>query len=252
MARETAISWTDHTHNHWRGCTKVSDACGHCYAEELIKRFPQLAKGWGPGVPRTLASQHTRDEPLRWDRQAQTTGKRPRVFAASLSDVFDNEVPSEWRDELWQVIRATPNLRWMLLTKRIGNAPKMLPLDWPYQHVGLMATLENQAVFDRDWPKFARIPAAWRGVSMEPLLGPIELGDARPDWVIVGGESGSKHRPPDVAWIRSLRDQCLAANIRFHFKQHGGRYPDSNGCLLDGREWKQYPAAHDDGVDEGH
>jgi protein gp37 len=163
------------------------------------------------------------------------------VFCASLADVFDNEVDQAWRDDLWQLLRATPNLRWMLLTKRIGNAPKMLPADWPYTHVGLMATLATQEEWDRDYPKLARVPAAWHGVSAEPLLGPIGIGAARPDWLITGGESGPQHRYTDPAWVRSLRDQCAANGIAFHFKQWGGARAKSNGCALDGREHKEFP-----------
>jgi hypothetical protein len=111
-------------------------------------------------------------------------------------------------------MRKTPLLHWMLLTKRIGNAAKMLPPDWPFAHAGLMATLENQQVWDRDYPKLIRIPAAWHGVSAEPLLGPIDIG-------IVGGESGLHHRSIDPRWVPSLRDQCARNGIAFHFNAVG-------------------------------
>jgi protein gp37 len=107
-----------------------------------------------------------------------------------------------------------------------------------------LATLENQDVFDRDWPKLARLPAAWRGVSAEPLLGPINIGTARPDWMIVGGESGPGYRSPRADWVRNIRDQCAVAGIPFHFKQWGGIHPESNGCEIDGREHKAFAAAH--------
>jgi len=160
-----------------------------------------------------------------------------------LADVFDNEVPDEWLADLWALVKATPNLRWILLTKRIGNAAKMLPADWPYPNAGLMATLANQEEWDRDWPKLARTPATWHGVSAEPLLGPIDIGTAKPDWLIVGGESGPQHRHTSPDWVRSLRDQCAANGVAFHFKQWGGVRPKSNGCELDGREYKDFPAA---------
>jgi protein gp37 len=121
MGENSAISWCDHTFNPWIGCTKVSDACENCYAEAWNKRFGK-APGWGPGVPRYRT--RTWGEPLKWNREAARTGQRPRIFCASLADVFDNEVGQSWRDDLWQVLRETPNLRWMLLTKRIGNASK--------------------------------------------------------------------------------------------------------------------------------
>ena len=240
MAEETAISWADATFNPWIGCTKVSPACDFCYAARDNERR-KWVDGWGPGVPRRRTK--TWGNPLAWNRKAELTGYKPRVFCASLADVFDNEVPDEWRTDLWQLLRGTPNLRWLLLTKRIGNAAKMLPPDWPFPNAGLMATLANQEEWDRDWPKLARTPATWRGVSAEPLLGRINIGDARPDWVITGGESGANHRFTDPDWVRSMRDQCAANGIAFHHKQWGGVRPKANGCELDGREHKDFPSA---------
>ena len=240
MAEQTEISWADATFNPWIGCTKVSPACDFCYAARDNERRKWVS-GWGAGVPRRRTK--TWGNPLTWDRKAAVTGLRPRVFCASLADVFDNEVPDEWRADLWALVKATPNLRWILLTKRIGNAAKMLPADWPYPNAGLMATLANQEEWDRDWPKLARTPATWHGVSAEPLLGPIDIGTAKPDWLIVGGESGPQHRHTSPDWVRSLRDQCAANGVAFHFKQWGGVRPKSNGCELDGREYKDFPAA---------
>src|SRR4051812_33224361 len=207
MAEISAISWTDATFNPWIGCTKVSPACDRCYAARDNERRGWVP-GWGAGVPRRRTK--TWGDPLKWNRKAAQTGYRPRVFCASLADVFDNEVDQAWRDDLWQVLRETPNLRWILLTKRIGNAAKMLPADWPFPNAGLMSTLENQAVWDRDYPKLAALPAAWHGVSAEPLLSHIDIGDAKPDWIITGGESGPGFRPLDMDAVRSLRDQCAS------------------------------------------
>lgn len=240
MAEITAISWADCTFNPWIGCTKVSPACDFCYAARDNERR-KWVDGWGSGVPRRRTK--TWGDPVKWNKQAAITGYRPRVFCASLADVFDNEVDDAWRVDLWALLRATPNLRWMLLTKRIGNARKMLPPDWPYPHVGLMATLANQEEWDRDYPKLERTPAAWHGVSAEPLLGPINIGDARPDWIITGGESGVNFRFTDRDWVRSIRDQCAANGVAFHHKQWSGIRPKSNGCELDGREHKDFPEA---------
>lgn len=240
MAEQTAISWADATFNPWIGCTKVSPACDHCYAARDNERR-KWVDGWGAGVPRRRT--RTWNAPKQWNRKAELTGYRPRVFCASLADVFDNEVDPSWRTDLWQLIRETPNLRWMLVTKRIGNAAKMLPDDWPFAHVGIMSTLENQATWDRDYPKLARTQAAWHGVSAEPLLGPIDIGNAKPDWLITGGESGPGHRLTDPAWVRSLRDQCATNGVAFHHKQWGGNRPKENGCLIDGIEHKNFPAA---------
>lgn len=242
MAEQSAISWTDSTFNPWIGCTKVSPACDHCYAERDNGRRGWVA-GWGPGVPRRRTK--TWGEPLKWHRKAVLTGYRPRVFCASLADVFDNEVSPQWRVDLFDLIRATTALRWMLLTKRIGNAEKMLPPDWPeaYGHVGLMATLATQSEWDRDYHKLRDTPAAWHGVSVEPMLSAINIGDAAPDWIITGGESGPGFRETPISFVRSMRDQCARNGIAFHHKQWGGLRPKENGCELDGREHKDFPAA---------
>jgi protein gp37 len=242
MAENSAISWTDHTFNPWIGCTRVSPACDHCYAARDNERHGWVT-GWGPGVPRHRTAASTWAKPRLWNRNAALTGDRPRVFCASLADVFDNEVDPSWRVDLWDLIRETPHLRWIMLTKRIGNAAKMLPPDWPFAHVGLMATLESQAVWDRDFPKLMAIPAAWHGVSAEPLLGPIDIGDAKPDWIITGGESGAVRRPLDMDAVRSLRDQCARNGVTFHHKQNGGLHGKDAGCLVDGVEHKHFPAA---------
>ena len=241
MAENTAISWADATFNPFLGCTKVSPACDNCYAEALMKRYGRVE--WGAGKKRIRTSAAYWKQPLAWDRKAVLSGYRPRVFCASLADVFDNEVDPTWRVDLWALLRATPNLRWMLLTKRIGNAAKMLPPDWPFPHVGLMSTLESQEVWDRDYHKLAALPAAWHGVSAEPLLSAINIGAAKPDWLISGGESGPRHRYTDPAWVRSLRDQCAANGIAFHHKQWSGLRPKENGCDIDGVEHKYFPAA---------
>lgn len=238
MAEQTEISWADATFNPWIGCTKVSPACDHCYAARDNERRGWI-DGWGAGVPRRRTK--TWGDPLRWNRKAAQTGYRPRVFCASLADVFDNEVDDTWRTDLWQLIRETTNLRWMLVTKRIGNVAKMVPNDWPMPHVGLISTIVTQAEWNRDWPKLERTPAAWRGISAEPLLGPINIGDARPDWIITGGESGPSHRTTDAGWVRSIRDQCAKNGVAFHHKQWGGLRPKANGCLVDGVEHKNFP-----------
>jgi len=242
MAEVSAISWTDATFNPWIGCTRISFACERCYAARDNERRGWV-EGWGAGVPRRRTTEQNWNNPRRWNRKAIETGYKPRVFCASLADVFDNEVEQAWRDDLWQLLRETPNLRWILLTKRIGNAPKMLPPDWPFANAGLMATLECQEVWDRDYRKLAGTPAAWHGVSAEPLIGHIDIGDAKPDWIITGGESGPGFRPLDMDAVRSLRDQCRRNGITFHHKQNGGIRGKDAGCLVDGVEHKNFPPA---------
>lgn len=246
MAEISAISWTDATFNPWIGCTKVSPACDHCYAERDNGRF-NWVDGWGPGVPRKRTKPGNWRQPLIWNEKARASGVPMRVFSASLADVFDREVPPEWRADFWRLVRDTPYLRWILVTKRIGNAPDMLPADWPYENAGLVSTIVNQKEWDRDWPKLARTPAAWRGISAEPLLGRMEMGltedSVKPDWVITGGESGPEHRELDMDAVRSMRDQCAEFGIAFHHKQNGGIRGKDSGCLVDGVEHKYFPEA---------
>ena len=254
MAENTKIEWADHTFNPWTGCTKIGPGCDHCYAEGWAKRSGIVQ--WGPGSKRRRTSEANWRKPLQWNAEAERLGIRYRVFCASLADVFDNEVPVEWRADLFDLIAQTPNLDWLLVTKRIGNAKAMmadaLHLNpaalfngqiWPLPNVWLGITVVNQAEADRDIPKLLATPAAVRFLSMEPLLGGVDLSqwldliqydDGSPwmrrnighlhdmlDWVIVGGESGPKARPMHPEWVRDIRDQCKAAGVPFLFKQWG-------------------------------
>lgn len=293
MSANSKIEWTDHTFNPWIGCTKVSPACDHCYAE-VSTPSRTLGVAWGPKAERRRTSPGNWALPRRWNAQAEAFqaqhARRQRVFCASLADVFDNEVPTEWRRELFGLIDATPNLDWLLLTKRIGNAQAMaMAANWPFpwpRNVWLGATICNQEEADRDIPKLLAAPARVRFLSMEPLLGPVDLHRVREgtgltfdalsnkeginlqgqrvDWVIVGGESGPHARPMHPDWARSLRDQCQAAGVPFHFKQWGEhapnwfnddagqKIPESEwidrmgkklaGRELDGRTWDEVPA----------
>lgn len=253
MGDNTKIEWTHHTFNPWVGCTKVSPACDHCYAEGWAKRSGMVQ--WGPHAERRRTSESNWRQPLKWNAEAERLGVRYRVFCSSLADVFDNAVPTEWRYDLFNIILSTPHLDWLLLTKRIGNARKMIeeilpetmkglpaehPLAWPWPHVWIGATICNQEEADRDIPKLLMVPADRHFLSMEPLLGSVKLPEVflkrlhfdgkdhsypdnagMIDWVIVGGESGPGARPMHPKWVRSLRDQCQAADVPFLFKQHG-------------------------------
>lgn len=277
MTANTKIEWADHTFNPWIGCTKISPACDNCYAEADFDKRRQVVT-WGAGRPRKRTAPSTWAQPVRWNAKAGRDLKaweqfksvnglddahliargmvkptRPRVFCASLADVFDNEVPDEWREDLFKLIEATPNFDWLLLTKRIGNAAKMM-FHARGGHLQLLAnlwigaTICNQEEADRDIPKLLAVPAAKRFLSMEPLLGPVKMrwewvSRGRPlgggpavnilepwkvpepepavDWVIVGGESGHNARPMPPDWARGLRDQCQSAGVAFFFKQWG-------------------------------
>jgi protein gp37 len=188
MGADTRIEWATHSFNPWSGCTKVSPACDHCYAEATAKRAPATFGGWGPHAERKRTSESYWRQPLLWNKRAAKDGVRPRVFCASMADVFDNAVPEDWRADLWTLIGRTPHLDWLLLTKRPQNIAKMLPVTnsnapgyrpwnmrWPWPNVWLGTTVENQAEADRRIPHLLAAPAAKRFLSCEPLLGPVDL-----------------------------------------------------------------------------
>jgi protein gp37 len=260
MAENTAIEWADATFNPWIGCSAISPGCENCYASSFAKRVGR------DFATRTRTSEANWKEPLKWERKATEFfaehGRRQRVFCASLADVFDNEVPPAWRAELFALIASTPNLDWLVLSKRIGNVAKMIEAPGMQKcglpaNVWLGATVVNQTEANRDIPKLLAVPARVRFLSIEPMLGPIDLtrvmrsspdsdwtycddvlrgflankcgGHTSPDnavqWVILGGESGPGARPMHPDWARSLRDQCAAAGTAFLFKQWGEWVP---------------------------
>lgn len=250
MGQTTNITWTDHTFNPWWGCQRVSPGCENCYAETMAKRWGHDI--WGPAktTERRLFGDAHWHEPIAWDLAAAEARTRKRVFCASMADVFEDHplvIPSRYR--LWSLIEQTPNLDWLLLTKRPENIAHMLPGGrWP--NVWLGTSAETQQYAEQRIPVLLehreRVPVLF--VSAEPLLGSLDLRWCLEDcegfivnWVIVGGESGPRHRPLDLGWARTLRDQCQAAGTAFFFKQVGGRTHAEGGDLLDGREHKEFP-----------
>jgi len=245
MGEQTGIQWTDHTFNPWWGCVKVSPACDHCYAEALSKRYGYGV--WGKDAPRRwFGAAHWR-EPLKWNKAAEKAGVRERVFCASMADVFEDgssDLDGQ-RANLWALIEMTPWLDWQLLTKRPANIARMIPerwAQWP-ANVWVGTTAENQEWLDvrERWMRTLNPRVLF--ISYEPALGPITV-PAWAQWVIAGGESGSKCRPMNPDWVRSVRDQCVAAGVPFFFKQWGGFHPKANGASLDGREWKEFPTVN--------
>lgn len=242
MGKSTEISWTDATWNPWHGCHKVSPGCKFCYMFRDKKRYGQ--------DPNTVVrSKTTFREPLKW--------RDPRViFTCSWSDWFIEEA-DPWRDEAYDLIRATPHHTYQILTKRDDRIVGRFP-DPPLPNVWLGVSVES--------PKYSyridtlrKIPAAVRFLSLEPLiedLGPLNLDGI--NWVIAGGESGPEARQMRPEWVRSIRNQCVAAGVPFHFKQWGEWAPVSgaayhvgtplvhlgkkaSGRTLDGREWNEMP-----------
>jgi protein gp37 len=243
MGETTEIAWCDSTFNPWIGCQKVSAGCDNCYAETLMdKRYGRVQ--WGPHGERVHTAPANWRKPLQWAKAARTSGKRPRVFSASLADVFDNQAPVGARCDLFNLIRATPELDWLLLTKRPENIAKMLPDaaawgdGWP--NVWLGTTCEDQAAYDRRWPILSRIPAKVRFISYEPAIGPVLLHadtGIHPDWIICGGESGAGYRPMPKEWASELMAECGAARVPFFMKQMAGKKQIPDDLMV-----RQFPA----------
>lgn len=276
----TNIEWTatalpdgtslpGYTFNPWIGCQKVSPGCDNCYAEAQNGRWSWNAAGWGPHASRRRTSAGYWRQPLKWNREAEASGIRRKVFCASLADVFDNHnsIATDWRLDLWLTIRETPHLDWLLLTKRPQNVRRYLPPGWGdgWPNVWLGVTAENQEEADRRIPILLSTPAAVRFVSAEPLLGPVDFarsfdlpggweecfplgvppdrmdeidGDPPPrlDWIIVGGESG--RAPRDNGFLANacaIRDQCKAAGVAFFGKQNVGKTPLPDDLAV--KEW---------------
>ncbi len=240
MGADSKIEWTHHTFNAWEGCTKISPGCANCYAEARARRL-RTAK-WGPDGVRRIKAESGWDEPLKWDRWARELGERHRVFTNSLSDVFeDREELVNTRIRLFDLICRTPHLDWQLLTKRPEHARTWLEGSllqglWPMPNAWLGVSVEDQERADERIPTLIRTPAAVRFLSIEPLLGPVDIspylcdfelgrgkGKGNLHWVIVGGESGDGARACDVAWIRSIVRQCREVRVPCFVKQLGSR-----------------------------
>lgn len=275
MGADTKIEWTatrlpdgtvlpGYTFNPWIGCAKVSPGCLHCYAETQDNHRGWTTEGWGNGKPRKHTSVSYWRQPLAWDAEAKASGIRRKVFCASLADWLDAEVPIEWLVELLDLVRRTPHLNWLLLTKRpenwkdrmtsvlahygkVGGGEtaawliKWMKGDFPL-NVWVGTTAEDQARYDERIGHLCDIPALIRFLSMEPLLSAVDMQlranlpnerklrwhhpvKSMLDWVIVGGESGPGARPMNPEWARSLRDQCVKAGVPFFFKQWGEYFP---------------------------
>lgn len=243
MADTTKIAWTDSTFNPWWGCSKVSPGCDYCYAEALDRRTG--GDHWGPNkTPRVMSAGNWR-KPTRWQRIAEASGTRRRVFCGSMCDWADKNAPAEQRARLWELIRATPNLDWQLLTKRAPRIAECLPPDWEdgYENAWIGVTVDNRKHGLPRVEHLRGVPAKVRFLSVEPLL--EDLGDINMTgihWVIVGGESGYGARPMQADWLENIKRQCEASGVAFFFKQWGGRI-GNGGCLIDGVECKQWPSA---------
>lgn len=243
VSTQSSIEWTETTWNPTTGCDRISAGCEHCYALTLAKRLKAMGSAKyqrdgnpatsGPGFGITVHPEAL-DEPLRW--------RRPRlVFVNSMSDLFHARVPLEFLQRVFEVMHATPQHTYQVLTKRARRLRRLAPsLDWP-ANLWMGVSVEDTTVTDRIGD-LAQVPAAVRFLSCEPLLGPLprlDLGGI--GWVIVGGESGPGARAMHPDWARGIRDQCQAAGVPFFFKQWGGASPKAGGRELDGRTFDEMP-----------
>lgn len=252
MSENSKIGIADHSFSAWSGCSKVNEGCDNCTAEAWARRTGVVR--WGPDAERRRTGSPVWAVPLKLQGRHAAFyaehGRRQRLFSASLSDVFDNAAPIEWFVDLLRLIYATPDLDWLLLTKRIGTfharmGQALLALDDAYQPPGFQewleawlkgvppdnvwigATIVNREELLRDGPKLAAVPARVRFWSCEPLLEDLGRVPAMllPHWIIAGGESGPHCRPCDLAWLRSLKDEAIAGSVPLFVKQIGG-FPD--------------------------
>ena len=234
MSEHSLISWTDSSWNPVTGCSKVSAGCEHCYAERFAERWRGI-----PGHPYEQGFDlrlwpDRLPLPLKW--------KKPHlVFVNSMSDLFHDDVPVEFIREVFSVMNRADRHVFQVLTKRPARLTEVAPmLQWS-PNIWLGVTVESQRYVERV-DLLRQVPAAVRFISAEPLLTPlVSLDLSGIGWLIAGGESGHGRRPLDAEWVRSLRDQCAEAHVRFFFKQWGHERGRREAPILDGRSWRELP-----------
>ena len=241
MADKSAIEWTDATWNPVTGCTKISAGCDNCYAARFAERWRGTpGHPFEAGFDLTLRPDRL-EQPLRW--------KRPRrIFVNSMSDLFHKDVPASFVDQVFDVMWRANWHNFQVLTKRssrmmdyVRGRHSLMP-----DHVWLGVSVEEAKV-KRRIDVLRGTLARVRFLSVEPLIGPLgDLNLSGIHWVIVGGESGPGARRMHPDWVREIRDQCIAQDVPFFFKQWGGIRPKANGREVDGREWNEMPRGYAD------
>jgi protein gp37 len=236
MADNSRIEWTEATWNPVTGCDKVSPGCAHCYAETFAERWRGISgHAYEQGFDLRIWRERL-DVPLRW--------RRPRtIFVNSMSDLFHERIPADFIGEVFETMARADWHVFQILTKRAERLHELAnELTWP-PNVWMGVSIENRRFVHRaDYLR--RTPAQTKFISAEPLLGPLnQLDLAEIDWLIAGGESGPRHRPVRIEWVRELRDRCIAEHVAFFFKQWGGIRSKTGGRILDGRTWDQLPAS---------
>jgi len=235
MAQKSAIEWTDATWNPVTGCSKISAGCKNCYAERMAKRLQAMNQArYRAGFKVTLQSDLLQ-QPLRWKYSR-------RIFVNSMSDLFHEDIPEEFLQQVFKVMNKADWHTFQILTKRSGRLSQLCnKLKWS-KNIWIGVSVENDQFVNRIHDLLA-VPASVRFLSLEPLLGPLpNLILSGIHWVIAGGESGPRARGVNADWVRQIRDDCVSQNVPFFFKQWGGVRKSRTGRLLDGSFWSQFPA----------
>ena len=234
MATKSSIEWTESTWNPVTGCNKISPGCKNCYAERLAKRLKAMGQSnYKNGFRLTLQPQML-ELPLRW--------KKPQtIFVNSMSDLFHKNVPLEYIQQVFDVMKRAHWHRFQVLTKRSSRLAELSPfLEWS-PNIWMGVSVESQK-YDYRIDNLRRTGAAIKFLSLEPLLGALKNLDlSEMDWAIVGGESGYGARPILEEWVTEIRHQCQNQNVAFFFKQWGGTNKKKTGRLLEGRTWDEMP-----------
>lgn len=265
MAERTLIPWCDNTFNGWWGCTPASPGCLNCYARAKARRWFPGNRWWLRRGDRRVLSDAIWRQPHKWNAQAEQQGRRLLVFASSMADILEPRKDlNPLRSRLFRMCEQTPWLWWLLLTKHPGRYLDLTPWGdgpWP-PNVWAGTSVEDQPRAEERIGALCRVPARVRFLSCEPLIAPITLkpwlsdppwvdGPVWPpsnvrertfDWVIIGGESGPRHRPMDVGWATGLADECRLASVPVFMKQDSGTYPDRQGRIPDEYWTRLHPA----------
>lgn len=246
MSTNSRIEWTEATWNPVAGCSIVSPGCTNCYAMRMAERLEMMGQEKYEGLTRRTGGRAKWNGRIRLDDSALhiphmwKTGRM--IFVNSMSDLFHEDVPLDYIRKVFKVMGECRQHTFQVLTKRSSRLLEVAnELDWP-NNVWMGVSVENRDYTYRI-DNLRQTPATVKFLSLEPLIndvGILELTGI--DWAIAGGESGPGARAVDPEWIRSIRDQCIAAGVAFHFKQWGGVNKKRAGRMLDGRTWDQFPS----------
>jgi protein gp37 len=245
---ETSIEWTDATWNPVAGCSIMTAGCTNCYAMKMAARLEAMGVEKYKGLTRRSGNRHVWSGQLRLDEAAleiPARWKKPkRVFVNSMSDLFHEDVPTDFIARIWRAMAAAPQHTFQILTKRPDRMARVLRNDALFEslvNVWLGTSVEDSRTLAR-LDELRRTPAAIRFVSFEPLLGSVCAADLNGiDWAIVGGESGPRARPMKVEWLNEIHSMCERAGTAFFFKQWGGRNKRASGRSYRGRTWDDLP-----------